>query len=238
MKNNAKTIVIGIIAGLAILMSCLSLFLIFFRSDGTLSAEKIYQNNLHTIVEVKSFTDEVIMYGSAVCIDDGGLFITNAHVVSYEEYTEVKLFENIQIRFSNSDEYIDASLDKIDYTNDLALIRVESCANIAKPVKMRVSEPCEGETVYAVGNAQNYGISISNGIISQRKLNVEIDDRSITAIQCSLNITEGNSGGALLDAFGNLIGITTFRLRDKLGNVVYGLCFALPVNLLKDFIAS
>ncbi len=236
MKNNAKTIVIGIITSLAILMSCLSLFLIFFRSDGTLSAEKIYNDNLHTVVEVKSFTNDIIMYGSAVCVGDGGLFVTNAHVVSYEEYTETKVFENIQIRFSDRNEYMNAMLEKIDYDNDLALISVESCTDIATPVKLRNGEVYEGETVYAIGNAQNYGISIASGIISQRRLNIVKNGKDITAIQCSLNITEGNSGGALLDATGKLVGLTTFRLRDNTGTVVYGFCFALPIDVIRNFI--
>jgi len=75
-----------------------------------------------------------------------------------------------------------------------------------------------------------------NGIISQRELIVNADGKTITAIQCALNITDGNSGGALLNANGELIGITTFRLKDTAGNVIYGTSFAIPTSVVIDFV--
>ena len=144
------------------------------------------------------------------------------------------LFDNIEIRFATSDIYISASLQKIDYELDLAIIKVENPG--AKPTKTRTGKPCEGEKVYAIGNARNYGISIIEGMVSQAEIVVTADGKTMTAIQCDLNITEGSSGGALFDAQGRLVGITTFRLKDKLGNVIYGMSFAIPVSIVIEFL--
>lgn len=57
-------------------------------------------------------------------------------------------------------------------------------------------------------------------------------------IQCDLIINEGNSGGALLDSKGRLIGITTFRLKDYSGNVIYGIAFCIPIRDVIDYLNS
>jgi len=203
------------------------------------TAESIFKNNLKTVVELKAFNDDDLdsaTYGSAVCIDKTGLLITNAHVVSYKQVSTNIVFDTIQIRLASSELYTSASLEKIDYGKDLALLKVNPPGLGLVPAKMRTSELKEGETIYAIGNGQNYGISVKNSIISQRELNVIADGRSITAIQCDLNITSDNSGGALIDSKSRLIGITTFRLRDASGNTIFGTSFAIPVKMIKEFI--
>lgn len=58
------------------------------------------------------------------------------------------------------------------------------------------------------------------------------DDKTRMVIQSSLNITEGNSGGALLDKNGCLVGITTFRIKDIKGDAVYGLAYSIPIDIV------
>jgi len=58
----------------------------------------------------------------------------------------------------------------------------------------------------------------------------------MTAIQTNLDITHGNSGGALLDYRGRLVGITTFRLRDIAGQVIFGTSFSIPIHIVLDFL--
>ncbi|UKI50761.1 MAG: S1C family serine protease [Clostridium sp.] len=70
-----------------------------------------------------------------------------------------------------------------------------------------------GDKVYAIGNGMNHGIGINEGIISLPQVNIEYENNVRNVIQCDLIINEGNSGGALLDSKGRLIGITTFRLK-------------------------
>jgi serine protease Do len=215
---------------------CLGLLVVLFVQPKPLDAEQIYKNNLQSVVELRAFNDETVAvsYGLAVCINNDGTFITNAHVISYKELSVMNEFTIIQIRSANNENYISATLLKIDYDVDLALLKVEDMA--FRAVKIRTMNLIEGEKIYAIGNGQNYGISIIEGLVSQRELNVTVDGKTITAIQCGLNITEGNSGGGLFDENGMLIGITTFRLKDALNNVIYGTSFSIPINKVNEFL--
>ena len=90
--------------------------------------------------------------------------------------------------------------------------------------------------MFAVGNGSNMGISITSGKISNALVNVEYENIKRQAIQCDLTITSGNSGGALFDNYGKLIGITSFRTKDKSGNIIYGISYAIPINNVMDFV--
>ena len=65
---------------------------------------------------------------------------------------------------------------------------------------------------------------------------VELDGLTRNVIQCDLTIAAGNSGGALLNDNGELIGITTFRTKDMSGNVIYGIVYCIPVNTVLGYI--
>lgn len=95
-----------------------------------------------------------------------------------------------------------------------------------------------GDKVYAIGNTSNYGIGISEGIISVPEVNVKYDNISRLVIQADINISFGNSGGALLNSKGQLIGITTFRTKDNYGNVNYGFTYSIPLKTIIRFIGE
>lgn len=82
----------------------------------------------------------------------------------------------------------------------------------------------------------NHGIGITEGVVSLPQINIEYEDTIRNVIQCDLIINEGNSGGALLDERGRLIGITTFRLKDNMGNIIYGVAFCIPINMVIDYL--
>ena len=106
-----------------------------------------------------------------------------------------------------------------------------------KPLKLGDSDKVFfGERVYAIGNGSNLGLSITQGIIGIPKVNIEYDNITREAIQCDLTISEGNSGGALLDKKGRLIGITTFQIKDSSGDIIYGLAYCIPINSVIDFL--
>ena len=105
-----------------------------------------------------------------------------------------------------------------------------------KPIRTGDSNKLKaGEGVYAVGNASNYGIGIFKGIVSVPLVKIELDGLTRSVIQCDLTIAAGNSGGALLDENGSLIGITTFRTKDTSGNVIYGIVYCIPINMVLEF---
>lgn len=68
--------------------------------------------------------------------------------------------------------------------------------------------------------------------------NVKYEDITIEAVQLSLIINEGNSGGPLINEAGELVGITTFRLRDNQNNIIYGTSFAITTKSIKKFLSS
>lgn len=207
---------------------------VFLINNNEVDANKIYNININSVVEIKAFDDEdTVSYGSAVAIDEDKL-ITNAHILYYKKNTQIKTFDYVQIRLATENDYTYAVIEKIDYELDLATIIIEN-------KKLNAISICEKEIliadkIYAMGNAQNYGISIMEGIVAQNNVIVEADGKTITAIQCDLNISEGNSGGALLNKYGELIGLTTFRLKDSSNNVVYGISVAIPIKTINKFL--
>lgn len=125
---------------------------------------------------------------------------------------------------------------KIDYELDLAILKLIDEDKKYQPVKMSNGSYKSGDLVYAIGNTSNYGIGISSGIISVEEVNVKYEDISRLVIQADINIASGNSGGGLFNKKGELIGITTFRTKDSLGNVNYGFTYSIPIKIVKEFL--
>ena len=201
------------------------------------SADDIYSNNINSIVEVKSTTEDVgESFGTGVIYDKQGYLLTNAHVISYKSLGGNQLFDVFEIRFPLLEEYQSATFIKVDYELDLAILKINDESIKYNPIEFSGSEYDFGDIVYAIGNTSNYGIGISQGIISVPEVNVKYDDISRLVIQADINIACGNSGGALLNEKGELIGITTFRTKDLLGNVNYGFTYSIPLKVVKEFI--
>ena len=202
-----------------------------------LTPQKIYSDNLNSVVEIKATSESVgESYGTAVFINKDGTLITNTHVVTYKKMGELHAFDSYEIRFATESEYRAVELVKYDEQLDLAILKlVEECKFSA--VQFGNSDELKaGERVYAVGNALNYGISITQGIVSVPLLQMEYEETLRKVIQCDLTINEGNSGGALFNEKGELVGITTFRTKDNMGNVVYGIAYCIPINVADEFV--
>ena len=93
-----------------------------------------------------------------------------------------------------------------------------------------------GDEVFAIGNLSNYGIGITKGHVSVPKINIIVDGNKKEVIQCDITIVSGSSGGALVNRNGKLIGITTFRTKDNLGNVIHGIGYVIPINRVLEYI--
>ncbi len=228
---------------LSIISTILLLLLIVFsiKLFKNPTTEDIYKETQYNVVELKAYNDnETISYGSAVLIDDKGTFITNAHVISYEKSGIHKIFNYIEIRFSYEKDYRCVAITKYDNDSDLAIIKLENIDGLyLKPIKFGNSTKIKsGNTVYSIGNGMNHGIGISKGIVSIPLVNIEYKDTTKSVIQCDLVINDGNSGGALLDKRGRLIGITTFRIKDLSLNPIYGVAYCIPVNIIQDFLCD
>ena len=202
------------------------------------SAEQIFQNSMDFVVEVKAQnSEESQAFGTAVLVSNKGEFLTNAHVVTYRSLGVKHEYLEYHIRFCFETDYRQVELTRYNAELDVAVIKLKEMPSFElKPAKIGDSTKLKsGQTVYAVGNSQNYGISISQGLIGIPIIEIEYDELTRRVIQCDLTITEGNSGGALLDNRGRLIGLTTFRIRDQKGNPVYGIAYCVPINTAIEF---
>lgn len=217
---------------------CLILFCIFLIVNPFVvkTPNEIFKKSIDSIVEVKASKDYVgESYGSGVVYSKDGDIITNAHILTYRANGENKFFDNLEIRFHDDSEYLSAELVKVDIEKDLALLKYETSNNM-RSICVSDSTYSYGDLVYAIGNTSNYGIGISQGIISVPEVNIVFEGLSHVMIQADINIASGNSGGALLDSDGKLIGITTFRTKDLNGNVNYGFVYSIPIKIILNFV--
>ena len=228
-----------------IIASCLFFMLLVIVGNVVLvlcnkeaSAKDVFEKNANSVIEIKAITEEVgESYGTGEFVKNDGTIVTNAHVVTYSQLGEAMTFQNYFIRFMDSDYYIEVLLVKYDTNLDLAILKYNSKEHKFKAVEFGNSgEIRSGDKVFAVGNAMNYGLAVSSGIVSLPLINLTHASVTRNVIQCDLTIAEGNSGGALFDNKGKLIGITTFRSKDNAGKVVYGFAYCIPISVVINYI--
>lgn len=170
---------------------------------------------------------EVAGYGSGVIISADGYIITNNHVIEDAENIEVKL---------NDNRVFDAQLIGRDPSTDLALLKIDA-ANLSF-LKYGDSEKLKvGEWVLAVGNPFNLTSTVTAGIVSAKGRNLNIlenDYRIESFIQTDAALNMGNSGGALVDTKGLLVGITAAIYSPS--GAYAGNSFAIPVSIVKKVV--
>ena len=165
--------------------------------------------------------------GSGVIISSDGYIITNHHVVEDGSNFEVTLYDKRKL---------EAKLIGSDQTTDLALLKVE--ARNLRPVAYGDSDNVEvGQWVMAVGNPFNLSSTVTAGIVSAKARNINILRGSYAIesfIQTDAVVNPGNSGGALVNEQGELIGINTAIISESGGYEGYS--FAIPANLVRKVI--
>lgn len=236
-KNSRKKLIIASLSLSSILFIVFIITIAVTLSYPNTYVKRLYDRSLKSVVELKAYTKDVgESFGSAVLLKKNGTLGTNAHVVTYSKLGEQKPFDEISIRFANSDDYIPVSLVKYDTSKDLAVLKIKK-NNKGVPIKVaNLKRAKSGDEVFAVGNLSNYGIGITRGYISVPKINIVVEGNKKEVIQCDITIVSGSSGGALLDKKGKLLGITTFRIKDNLGNVIHGIGYIIPVNKVLEYI--
>lgn len=167
--------------------------------------------------------------GSGVIISEEGMIVTNAHVVDDASSITVELTDGSAH---------EASVLTVDSTNDIAVLDIDA-TGLAAISLGSTDDLAVGDPVIAIGNplALEGGPSVSTGIVSALDRVLEDADTTLTGIiQTDAAITEGSSGGALLDAQGELIGITTAVGVSSVG--VEGIAFAVPVETVSGVLAG
>jgi serine protease Do len=161
--------------------------------------------------------------GTGVIIDSGGYIITNNHVIEGAN--------EISVTMGDGQEYT-AQLIGADPTTDLAVIKVEKeglvVARFGNSESLAV-----GETAIAIGNplGLTFSQTVTVGVISAKQRVMTINEHSFTFIQTDAAINDGNSGGALVNLNGEVIGINTAKIKIT---GVEGMGFAIPANTVKN----
>jgi len=165
--------------------------------------------------------------GSGVIISGDGYIVTNNHVVEYADEVEVTLYDNRQFK---------AKVIGTDKTTDMAVLKIE--ATDLPTMNYADSDLAEiGQWVLAVGNPFDLTSTVTAGIISAkgRDINIIEGNTSIEAfIQTDAAVNPGNSGGALVNDKGELLGINT-AIATQTGSFS-GYSFAIPINIVRKIV--
>lgn len=172
--------------------------------------------------------------GSGVIISSDGYILTNNHVVnstSTSSFYELGKASKITVKLYNDDTEYEAKIIGTDEQTDLAVIKIDkdnlTAAELGDSDSVQVGELC-----MALGNPLGLGSTVTDGIISAVNRTVTDEDgNSYKAIQTNAAINSGNSGGALVNSKGQVIGINTLKVS---GEGVEGVGFAIPINSTKD----
>ena len=168
--------------------------------------------------------------GSGVIISEDGYILTNNHVVntssSSSMYYQVSEANKVTVKLYNDETEYNAEIVGTDETTDLAVIKIDKTGLAA--AELGDSDAIQvGEFSMAIGNPLGMESTVTAGIISAAKRTITSDGKNYTVIQTDAAINSGNSGGALVNSKGEVIGINTLKLS---GTGVEGIGFAIPIN--------
>lgn len=198
-------------------------------SEGGLSLQEIYSRCIPSVVSISCTLPNGTTSGTGVVLTEGGYLLTNAHVVDRAM--------TIRVRLTDKREF-SANVVGSDEVSDLAVLRIPTAgltpAQFGDSSTLRV-----GDTVVAIGDplGVEYRGTYTNGIISGIDRDVDMDGRTMTLIQTNAALNSGNSGGPLINCYGQVIGINTMKIgafTDKAG--VEGLGFAIPSATVKTIV--
>lgn len=202
------------------------------NDDGSYTTEGVSQLVMPSVVEIftysgqeNSFYNTPLGSGSGIILSTDGYIVTNAHVLEDAGSFSVILNDN--------SEYSGSIVGK-DTKTDIAVIKINA-DNLPAAAFGNSDDVIIGEQVMAVGNPAGLTGSVTDGIVSgvNRKIKTDATGFEMNCIQTNAAISPGNSGGALVNMFGQVIGITS----SKYVNSSYeGLGFAITINEAKPII--
>ncbi len=203
-------------------------------AGGALDATEIYQEVAPSIVCVLTQTQTASGIGSGIIASEDGYIFTNSHVINDSRDVAVTVL------LHDGREY-NAAIVGFDKITDLAVLKIDA-AGLTPAVFGDSDDLVVGEVVYAIGNPSGvqYASSMTNGIVSGLNRPVSYSNTAnMTYIQTNAAISPGNSGGALVNEYGQVVGITS----SKISGVSYeGINFAIPTArakaILDDLLTS
>lgn len=196
---------------------------------GGLSLQEIYTRNIVSVVSISCQSSRSSSSGTGVILSADGYIVTNAHVVEGAQTVTVQLTD---------DRTYSAQIVGYDDISDLSVLHID-CTDLS-PAQFGDSSTLRvGDTVVAIGDplGVEFRGTYTNGIVSAINRDVEVNGRIMTLIQTNAALNSGNSGGPLINCYGQVIGINTMKIgtfTDTAG--VEGLGFAIPSAQVKEIV--
>ena len=198
-------------------------------AEGGLPLQEIYLQSIDSVVSISCQRYSDSTTGTGVVLTEDGYIVTNSHVVEGAQAITIQLTD---------ERVLPARLVGADIVSDLAVLKVDTQdlvpATFGDSDSLRV-----GDTVVAIGDPLGVELrgTLTDGIISAINRDIYLDGRPITLIQTNAALNSGNSGGPLINCYGQVIGINTMKIgafTDEAG--VEGLGFAIPSATVKDVV--
>ena len=197
--------------------------------SGGLPLQEIYLRNIDCVVSISCQLYGGSSSGTGVVLSADGYIVTNAHVVEDAQAVTVRLTD---------ERILPARVVGADTVSDLAVLRVEATdltpASFGESDSLRV-----GDTVVAIGDPLGVELrgTLTDGIVSAINRDVMVDGRPMTLIQTNAALNSGNSGGPLINCYGQVIGINTMKISAFTNQAgVEGLGFAIPSATVEDVV--
>ncbi len=198
------------------------------EADGALSLQEIYKKCIGSVVSITASAQSGKSSGTGIVLSADGYLITNHHVIENAQVIAVQ---------TSDDRQFQASIIGSDEASDLAVLKVD--ATDLQPAEFGDSgKLAVGDRVVAIGDplgAQLRG-TMTSGIVSAINRDLEVNDRTMTLIQTDAALNNGNSGGPLINCYGQVIGINTMKLRSYYSTTAEGLGFAIPMAVAKPIL--
>ena len=195
--------------------------------DTGLSLQEIYEKTIDSVVSISCKSHSGSATGTGVIITSSGYVVTNSHVIQGAQAITVLLSDGRSF---------EAALVGSDTISDLAVLHIEadhlSPAEFGDSTVLRV-----GDSVVAIGDPLGIELrgTMTNGIVSAINRDITTGGRTLTLIQTNAALNSGNSGGPLINCYGQVIGINTMKMGDIASSSgVEGLGFAIPSTTVKE----
>ena len=202
----------------------------FSDEEDALCLQDIYSSVIDSVVSISSMTSSGTSSGTGIIMSSDGSVITNHHVITGALVISV---------LTNDNQEFEAALVGSDEMSDLAVLKIDArglhAAEFGDSSKLRV-----GDSVVAIGDPLGVQLrgTMTNGIISAINRDLTVGDRTMTLIQTNAALNNGNSGGPLINCYGQVIGINTVKMSSYYTATasVEGLGFAIPISVAKPII--
>ncbi|MBO5449517.1 MAG: trypsin-like peptidase domain-containing protein [Ruminococcus sp.] len=204
--------------------------------EDALSIPQIVEKVSPSVVGISCITGGGVSTGSGIILSEDGYIITNAHVISGAQAISVVLPSSYADPKASDDD-TESTEDNLTFTatkvgsdeqTDLAVLKIDKSGLVAAEIGK--SEDVQvGEASIVIGNPLGLDLanSVTAGIISAKDRTITVEDRTMNLIQTDASVNNGNSGGPLINAYGQVIGITSAKVSSS---VAEGLGFAIPID--------